>query len=92
MAVCKSCLLRRLENVPSCPTCGIQLQRSKLADHLRLDHAIQLLVYTAVPGLWHEERRRRQFFSDNHPLSKSLTSFKSEFHLNFEFLLKQPRQ
>ena len=74
-AVCKSCLLRRLENVPSCPTCGVQLQRSRLADQLRLDHGVQLLVYRAVPGLWHEELRRRRFFSDNHPLSKRLLSF-----------------
>ena len=72
VSVCKSCLVRRLENIPSCPTCGIQLQRSRLAEQLRLDHAIQLLVYTAVPGLWTEEQRRRQFFIDHHPLSKLL--------------------
>ena len=78
VSVCKSCLLQRLEHVTSCPTCGVQLQRSRLAQQLRLDHAIQLMVYTAVPGLWHEEQRRRKHFVDNHPLS--------EFALLFDLL------
>ena len=82
--------MRRLENVPSCPACGIQLQRSRLAEQLRLDHAIQLLVYTAVPGLWTEEQRRRQFFIDHHPLSKLLPLLFIRFRLFLPFVFPPP--
>ncbi|KAI9560326.1 hypothetical protein GHT06_014343 [Daphnia sinensis] len=70
---CKSCLLQRVESGRTfCPRCGIQLQRSRLGEQLKLDHAVQALVYAAVPGLWHEEQRRRKHFVDHHPLSTSV--------------------
>ncbi len=85
--VCKSCLLQRVESGRTfCPRCGVQLQRSRLGEQLKLDHAVQALVYTAVPGLWHEEQRRRKHFVDHHPLcmyfEKQLFSIKlsSFFH------------
>lgn len=70
---CKSCLLQRVESGRTfCPRCGVQLQRSRLGEQLKLDHAVQALVYAAVPGLWHEEQRRRKHFVDHHPLSTSV--------------------
>ncbi|XP_057365701.1 polycomb group protein Psc-like [Daphnia carinata] len=70
---CKSCLLQRVESGRTfCPRCGIQLQRSRLGEQLKLDHAVQALVYAAVPGLWQEEQRRRKHFVDHHPLSTSV--------------------
>ena len=88
-SVCKSCLLQRIESGrTSCPSCGIQLQRSRLSDQLRLDHAVQALVYAAVPGLFEEEQRRRKHFVDHHPLCKWCNHFCLFFF--FFVLLKGP--
>ena len=82
--VCKSCLLQRVESGRTfCPQCGIQLQRSRLGEQLKLDHAVQALVYAAVPGLWQEEQRRRKHFVDHHPLCTYRSKHFSLFEKNF---------
>lgn len=49
--VCKSCLIKHLEDNDTCPTCEIVIHQSYPLNYLRLDRALQNIVYALIPDL-----------------------------------------
>ncbi|KAK6642942.1 hypothetical protein RUM43_004444 [Polyplax serrata] len=61
---CRSCIIKYLEKNSFCPICEVQIHKTKPYLNLRLDKALQDVVYKLVPGLYHNEmKRRREFYS-----------------------------
>ncbi|ELT94511.1 hypothetical protein CAPTEDRAFT_227017 [Capitella teleta] len=61
---CKTCLVNHLQKTKFCPTCEVQIHKTKPLENVRADKALQALVYKLVPGLLHRERQRRRDFYD----------------------------
>lgn len=62
---CKTCIVRYLETSKFCPICDVQVHKTKPFTNIRLDHTLQDLVYKLVPGLFHNEmKRRRNFYKE----------------------------
>ncbi|PAA91729.1 hypothetical protein BOX15_Mlig013851g1, partial [Macrostomum lignano] len=70
-AFCRSCLLTHLTQQHACPVCDIQLHKGDPYRAIRLDRALQSLVYKLVPGLFKSEMTRRRQFYVEHPSAGS---------------------
>ncbi|XP_059478613.1 polycomb group protein Psc-like [Neocloeon triangulifer] len=64
---CRSCLVRHIDRHAACPTCDAPLPKAKPFLHIRSDKTLQDIVYKLVPGLYHNEMRRRRDFYAKHP-------------------------
>ena len=51
-SVCKSCIVRYLENNKFCPICEVQVHKTKPLLNIRSDQTLQSVVYKLVPGLF----------------------------------------
>lgn len=49
--VCKSCLVKHLEENNSCPTCQIVIHQSHPLQYISFDRTMQDIVFKLVPGL-----------------------------------------
>lgn len=50
-AVCKSCLVKHLEENNTCPTCGNVIHQSHPLQYISFDRTMQDIVYKLVPNL-----------------------------------------
>lgn len=50
--VCRSCIVRYLESNKYCPTCDVQVHKTKPLLNIRADQTLQDIVYKLVPGLF----------------------------------------
>lgn len=67
VSVCRSCIITYLEKNSFCPICEVQIHETKPHLNLRLDKTLQDVVYKLVPGLYHNEMKRRREFYAKHP-------------------------
>lgn len=51
VAVCKSCLVKHLEENNTCPTCNIVIHQSHPLQYISFDRTMQDIVYKLVPDL-----------------------------------------
>lgn len=49
--VCKSCLVKHLEEYKTCPTCKIIIHQSHPLQYISYDRTLQDVVYKLVPNL-----------------------------------------
>ena len=49
--VCKSCLVKHLEENNTCPTCNIMIHQSHPLQYISFDRTMQDIVYKLVPDL-----------------------------------------
>ncbi|XP_054267274.1 mucin-5AC-like [Macrosteles quadrilineatus] len=64
---CRSCIVLYLETKAYCPICEVQIHKTKPHLNLKPDKTLQDIVYKLVPGLYHEEMRRRKEFYAKYP-------------------------
>lgn len=50
--VCRSCIVKYLENNKYCPICEVQVHKSKPLLNIRPDYTLQDIVYKLVPGCY----------------------------------------
>ena len=50
-AVCKSCVVKHLEEENTCPTCELVIHQSHPLNYINFDRTMQDMVYKLVPGL-----------------------------------------
>ena len=50
--VCRSCIVKYLEGNKYCPTCDVQIHKTRPLLSIRSDKALQDVVYKLVPGLF----------------------------------------
>lgn len=50
--VCRSCIVKYLENNKYCPICEVQVHKSRPLLNIRPDHTLQDIVYKLVPGCY----------------------------------------
>ncbi|XP_024211669.1 polycomb group RING finger protein 3 isoform X3 [Pan troglodytes] len=63
MTVCRSCLVKYLEENNTCPTCRIVIHQSHPLQYIGHDRTMQDIVYKLVPGLQEAEmRKQREFY------------------------------
>lgn len=65
---CRSCIIKHLQvnrNNSYCPVCEMMINSSK--PNIKLDKALQDIVYKLVPGLFQKEMERRQKFYASRP-------------------------
>ena len=55
IAVCKSCLVKHLEENNTCPTCNIMIHQSHPLQYISFDRTMQDIVYKLVPDLQERE-------------------------------------
>lgn len=60
--VCKSCLVKHLEENNTCPTCEIVIHQSHPLQYISFDRTMQDIVYKLVPNL----QQSKLFLSDIH--------------------------
>ncbi|OBS66472.1 hypothetical protein A6R68_04993 [Neotoma lepida] len=61
--VCRSCLVKYLEENNTCPTCRIVIHQSHPLQYIGHDRTMQDIVYKLVPGLQEAEmRKQREFY------------------------------
>ena len=53
-----------------CPVCDTQINKTKPYLSMRLDKALQNIVYKLVPGLYQEETERRKKFTEKNEPTK----------------------
>lgn len=53
--VCRSCIVKYLENNKYCPICEVQIHKSKPLLNIRPDHTLQDIVYKLVPACYQSE-------------------------------------
>lgn len=51
IAVCKSCLVKHLEENNTCPSCNIMIHQSHPLQYISFDRTMQDIVYKLVPDL-----------------------------------------
>lgn len=51
ISVCKSCLVKHLEENNTCPTCSIVIHQSHPLQYISFDRTMQDIVYKLVPDL-----------------------------------------
>ena len=56
--VCKTCIVEHIKLNKHCPVCDTQINKTKPYLSMRLDKALQNIVYKLVPGLHTEEMER----------------------------------
>lgn len=59
-AVCKSCLVKHLEENNTCPTCTIVIHQSHPLQYISFDRTMQDIVYKLVPGF--QESKYQTFY------------------------------
>lgn len=59
---CKTCIVKYLQTCNSCPICTTVVHETQPLLNLRPDRTMQDVVYKLVPGLYKEERERREKF------------------------------
>ncbi|XP_046674415.1 polycomb group protein Psc-like isoform X2 [Homalodisca vitripennis] len=64
---CRSCIVLYLETKSYCPICEVQIHKTKPHLNLKPDKTLQDIVYKLVPGLFHDEMRRRRAFYAKYP-------------------------
>lgn len=62
---CRSCIINHLSAKSYCPVCGMMINSAK--PNIKLDKALQDIVYKLVPGLFQREMERRQQFYSSRP-------------------------
>lgn len=63
---CRTCIVKYLHTNKYCPTCDVQVHKTKPLDNIRSDQTLQDIVYKLVPGLFKNEmKRRRDFYQKN---------------------------
>ncbi|TWW55432.1 RING finger protein 3 [Takifugu flavidus] len=61
--VCRSCLVKYLEENNTCPTCRIVIHQSHPLQYIGHDRTMQDIVYKLVPGLQEAEiKKQREFY------------------------------
>ncbi|CAL1265512.1 unnamed protein product [Larinioides sclopetarius] len=73
---CKTCIVRYLQSNKFCPTCDVQVHKTRPLQNIRSDQTLQDIVYKLVPGLFKNEmKRRRDFYrQDDALIQKSIPS------------------
>ncbi|XP_074994315.1 polycomb group RING finger protein 3 isoform X1 [Calonectris borealis] len=62
-SVCRSCLVKYLEENNTCPTCRIVIHQSHPLQYIGHDRTMQDIVYKLVPGLQEAEmKKQREFY------------------------------
>ncbi|CAH2238121.1 jg18499 [Pararge aegeria aegeria] len=62
---CRSCIIKHLQVKSYCPVCEMMINSAK--PNIKLDKALQDIVYKLVPGLFQKEMERRQTFYASRP-------------------------
>lgn len=62
---CRSCIIKHLQAKSYCPVCEMMINSAK--PNIKLDKALQDIVYKLVPGLFQKEMERRQQFYASRP-------------------------
>ncbi|XP_041978090.1 polycomb group protein Psc-like [Aricia agestis] len=62
---CRSCIIKHLQVKSYCPVCEMMINSAK--PNIKLDKALQDIVYKLVPGLFQREMERRQQFYSSRP-------------------------
>ncbi|KAJ2953532.1 hypothetical protein O0L34_g1134 [Tuta absoluta] len=62
---CRSCIIKHLQVKSYCPVCEMMINSAK--PNIKLDKALQDIVYKLVPGLFQREMERRQTFYASRP-------------------------
>lgn len=62
---CRSCIIKHLRAKSYCPVCEMMINSAK--PNIKLDKALQDIVYKLVPGLFQREMERRQQFYSSRP-------------------------
>lgn len=62
---CRSCIIKHLKVKSYCPICEMMINSAK--PNIKLDKALQDIVYKLVPGLFQKEMERRQQFYASRP-------------------------
>lgn len=62
---CRSCIIKHLKVKSYCPVCEMMINSAK--PNIKLDKALQDIVYKLVPGLFQKEMERRQNFYSSRP-------------------------
>ncbi|CAG4968217.1 unnamed protein product [Colias eurytheme] len=62
---CRSCIIKHLQVKKYCPVCEMMINSAK--PNIKLDKALQDIVYKLVPGLFQKEMERRQQFYSSRP-------------------------
>nr|AFN02447.1 posterior sex combs [Bombyx mori] len=62
---CRSCIIKHLKAKSYCPVCEMMINSAK--PNIKLDKALQDIVYKLVPGLFQKEMERRQHFYASRP-------------------------
>ncbi|XP_053624118.1 polycomb group protein Psc-like [Plodia interpunctella] len=62
---CRSCIIKHLQIKSYCPVCEMMINSAK--PNIKLDKALQDIVYKLVPGLFQREMDRRQQFYASRP-------------------------
>ncbi|XP_010140311.1 PREDICTED: polycomb group RING finger protein 3, partial [Buceros rhinoceros silvestris] len=63
LSVCRSCLVKYLEENNTCPTCRIVIHQSHPLQYIGHDRTMQDIVYKLVPGLQEAEmKKQREFY------------------------------
>ncbi|KOB74323.1 putative Cdc6 [Operophtera brumata] len=62
---CRSCIIKHLNVKSYCPVCEMMINSAK--PNIKLDKALQDIVYKLVPGLFQKEMERRQTFYSSRP-------------------------
>ena len=78
--VCKTCIVEHIKLNKHCPVCDTQINKTKPYLSMRLDKALQNIVYKLVPGLHTEEMERRKKFQEkNEPTKVSREELEKHF-------------
>uniref|UniRef100_A0A8C3P0E7 Polycomb group RING finger protein 3 n=1 Tax=Cyanoderma ruficeps TaxID=181631 RepID=A0A8C3P0E7_9PASS len=63
LLVCRSCLVKYLDEKNTCPTCWIVIHQSHPLQYIGHDRTMQDIVYKLVPGLQEAEmEKQREFY------------------------------
>lgn len=64
--VCKSCLVKHLEENSTCPTCESVIHQSHPLQYISFDRTMQDIVYKLVPNLQESEYSQRNSIRDSY--------------------------
>jgi hypothetical protein len=67
---CKTCIVDHIKSNKHCPICDTQIHKTKPHLSMRLDKALQNIVYKLVPGLYSDEMEKRKKFQDKNEPTK----------------------
>merc|ERR1711894_776002 len=67
---CKTCIVEHIKSNKHCPICDTQIHKTKPHLSMRLDKALQNIVYKLVPGLYSDEMEKRKKFQDKNEPTK----------------------